>query len=54
MLGTMKYYIKFNLVEPVSVQYPPVEAPELDYRIRQLGTGEEKWRNKVLDVEVKI
>ena len=47
---------KFNLVEPLSNSVytgPPVESPKLrrDYRIRQLGADEEKWRNKILDVE---
>lgn len=47
---------KFNLVEPLSNvknMGEPVEAAKLrrDYRIRQLGAGEEKWRNKILDVE---
>ena len=47
---------KFNLVDPLSHlgnTDEPVEAAKLrrDYRIRQLGAGEEKWRNKILDVE---
>ncbi len=47
---------KFNLVEPLSdlpVSRGEAEKLRQDYRIRQLGAGEEKWRNKILDVEDK-
>ena len=46
-----------NLEHPTKLyqqeEKEPVEAAKLrrDYRIRQLGAGEEKWRNKILDVE---
>ena len=49
---------KFNLVEPLSDlrnMGDPVEAKNLrsKYNIRQIGGNEEKWRNKILDVEGK-
>lgn len=45
---------KFNLVDPLSglpVSRGEAEKLRQDYRIRQLGGSEEKWRNKILDVE---
>jgi hypothetical protein len=57
----------FNLVDPLSNIEKPIEEPAYsteeekepteadlmreEYRIRQLGGSEEKWRNKILDVE---
>ena len=44
-----------NLASPTEeIGYrQPTEADEMreEYRIRQLGGSEEKWRNKILDVE---